>query len=81
MAEKLNLIKAQFLGKWDSKPGGRHYTYNAGGHDVKVGDLVQLNESGQGIVTAVNVDESEIASFRDKLQTIVGKVEQEQTNE
>lgn len=71
----MNLIKAQFLG-WDGKQGGRHYTYSAGEHNVKVGDLVQLNEKGQGIVTEVDVDEKEVVEFKDKLKTIIGKVEE-----
>lgn len=73
----MNLIKAQFLG-WDRKKGGRHYTYDAGEHEVKVGDLVQLNEKGQGVVTEVDVDEKEVAGFKDKLKTIIGKVETEE---
>ena len=73
----MNLIKAQFL-RWDGHPDGRHYTYNAGEHDVKVGDLVQLNEKGQGIVTEVDVNEKEVEAFKDKLKTIIGKVETEE---
>lgn len=72
----MKLIKAQFLG-WDGKQGGRHYTYNAGEHDVKVGDLVQLNEKGQGVVTEIDVDEQEVAEFKDRLKTIIGKVVEE----
>ncbi len=73
----MKLIKAQFL-RWDGHPDGRHYTYNAGEHDVKVGDLVQLNEKGQGIVTEVDVNEKEVEAFKDKLKTIIGKVETEE---
>lgn len=73
----MKLIKAQFL-RWDGHPDGRHYTYDAGEHEVKVGDLVQLNEKGQGVVTEVDVDEKEVAGFKDKLKTIIGKVETEE---
>ena len=73
----MNLIKAQFL-RWDGHPDGRHYTYNAGEHEVKVGDLVQLNEKGQGLVTEVDVNEKEVEAFKDKLKTIIGKVETEE---
>lgn len=78
----MRLIKAQFLNKWDGQPKGKHYTYDAGEHKVDVGDLVQLNEEGQGIVTETNVDESEVESFKDQLKTIIGKVEDtEKVNE
>lgn len=73
----MKLIKAQFL-RWDGHPGGRHYTYDAGEHEVKVGDFVQLNEKGQGIVTEVDVNEKEVEAFKDKLKTIIGKVETEE---
>ena len=70
----MNLIKAKFLR--DGEPQGRAYTYMTDAA-VKVGDLVQLNERGQGIVIETNVPESEVESFRDKLKTIIGKVEQQ----
>lgn len=68
----MNLIKAKFLR--DGEPQGRAYTYMTD-IEVKVGDLVQLNERGQGIVIETNIPESEVESFRDKLKTIIGKVE------
>lgn len=71
----MNLIKAKFLR--DGEPQGRAYTYMT---DIKVqtGDLVQLNERGQGIVVEIDVPESEVDSFRDKLKTIIGKVEEKE---
>ena len=75
--KEMNLIKAQFISNYDGSIGGRHYTYDAGEREVKVGDLVQLNEKGQGIVTEINVDEKEVENFKDRLKTIVGKVEEE----
>lgn len=68
----MNLIKARFLK--DGEPAGRAYTYISD-MSVVVGDMVQLNEKGKGIVTAINVPEAEAESFKDKLKTIIGKVE------
>ena len=68
----MNLIKARFLK--DGEPSGRAYTYISDA-PVKVGDLVQLNEKGRGIVTEINVPEEEVESFKDKLKSIIGKVE------
>lgn len=72
----MNLIKSKFLR--NGEPQGRAYTYIAN-ENVKVGDLVQLNERGQGIVIATDVPESEVESFRDRLKTIIGKVEVKDT--
>lgn len=72
----MNLIKAKFLR--DGEPQGRAYTYIAN-ENVKVGDLVQLNERGQGIVIETDVPESEVESFKDRLKTIIGKVEVKET--
>lgn len=72
----MNLIKAKFLRY--GEPSGREYTYISD-IPVKVGDLVQLNERGQGIVTKINVSESEVESFRDRLKSIIGKVEVKKT--
>lgn len=73
----MNLIKLKFLR--DGQPAGREYTYISKSA-VEVGDTVQVREAEEGkdapkgIVTAVNVPESEVESFRDKLKEIVGKV-------
>lgn len=37
---------------------------------VKVGDLVQINSSAKGVVTAVDVPEEEVAAFVDKIKNI-----------
>lgn len=72
-----NLIKVRFLR--DGQPSGREYTYISKS-DVEIGDTVQIREAEEGkdtpkgIVTAINVPESEVESFRDKLKAIVGKV-------
>lgn len=76
----MKLIKARFLR--DGEPYGRVYTYETK-ENVSVGDIVQLNEKGQGVVIEINVPEKEIESFRDKLKCIIGKVkiEEEMLNE
>lgn len=68
----MNLIKARFLK--DGEPSGRAYTYISD-TPVEVGERVQLNEKGRGIVTEINVPEEEVESFKDKLKSIIGKVE------
>ena len=70
----MNLIKARFLR--NGEPYGRKCTYQTN-DVVKVGDILQLNEKGIGVVTEVNVPESEVESFKDKLKTIIGKVTEE----
>lgn len=70
------MIKAKFLR--DGEPQGRAYTYLSK-VDVEVGDFVQLNEKGQGVVIEINVPESEVESFRDKLKTIIGKIDIKET--
>ena len=72
----MNLIKARFLR--NGEPSGREYTYQSD-EILKVGDTVQLNEKGTGIVTEVNVPELEVESFKDKLKTIIGKINTEET--
>lgn len=66
------LIKCKFLK--DNVPAGREYTYRS---DVlvKVGDLVQINFSAKGVVTAVDVPEEEVAAFADKIKNIQGLIE------
>lgn len=66
------LIKCRFLK--ENVPSGREYTYRSG-IEVKVGDLVQINYTAKGIVTAVDVSKAEVSAFADKVKTIVGKAE------
>lgn len=68
----MNLIKVKFLRH--GEPAGRPYTYESP-IEVKVGDLVQINETGTGVVVATDVPEEEVAQFRDKLKSIVGLIE------
>lgn len=69
------LIKVKFIK--DNKPAGREYTYYSN-ELVKPGDRVQINSSAVGVVTCNKVDESEIEAFKDKVKTIIGKVEAEE---
>ena len=73
----MNLVKLKFLRK--GEPSGKEYSYISK-EDLSVGDTVIVREAEEGkdapkgIVTAVNVPESEVESFKDRLKEIVGKV-------
>lgn len=67
----MQIIKVQFLK--GEVPSGKAYTYFSE-EEVSTGDLVQINSSAKGVVTEVDVPESEIEAFRDKVKTIAGKV-------
>ena len=78
---KTNVIKLKFLRH--GQPVGREYTYFSS-TDVAVGDLVEVEGKqgiSQGIVTAIDVPEEEIAPFRDRAKTIIGKVKNEKPAE
>lgn len=66
------LIRCKFLK--DGMPSGRDYTYRTPAV-VKIGDMVQINNSAKGVVTMVDVPEEEVADFADRIITIVGKIE------
>lgn len=68
----MEIIKVKFL-KGDA-PSGKPYTYYSP-VAVAVGDKVQINAAAVGVVVEVDVPETEVASYRDKLKTIVGPVE------
>lgn len=77
------LIKVKFL-KYGI-PSGREYTYISE-IPVEVGDNVELPHAvptmecipySQGVVTQINVPESEIEAFKDRVKTIIGKVARE----
>ena len=70
----MKLIKVKFLR--NGVPSGRPYTYETP-VPVKVDDLVQISVGSLGIVTETDVDEAEVAVFRDRLKSIIGLVEQE----
>lgn len=76
-----NIIKCRFLDK-DGQPRGREYSYKTN-TVVKVGQLVDVPVSSNSdvdieqktkavIVTQINVPESEIISFADRIKTIIG---------
>lgn len=70
---KTNVIKLRFVR--NGGPSGREYTYFTN-TEVAVGDMVDIDgRSGlsQGVVTAINVPEEEIAPFKDVAKTILGK--------
>ena len=71
------IIKVKFLK--DGQETGRPYTYFSN-EVVAVDDTVQINESAKGVVTEVDVPESEIEAFKDKVKTIVRKVVEEEYN-
>ena len=76
-----NIIKLKFLRY--GEPAGREYTYFTP-EPVKVDDLIELEgKQGivQGVVTAINVPEEEIAPFKDRAKTIIGKVKQSKKKE
>lgn len=68
---KTNVIKLQFIR--NGQPSGREYTYYSN-TDVAVGDAVEIEPGKQGIITQINVSEAEIAPFKDRAKTILGKV-------
>jgi len=75
----MNLVKLRFLR--DGKPQGREYTYISKSR-VEVGDTVAVRkperegaEIPKGIITEIDVPESAVESFKDRLKEIVGKIE------
>lgn len=78
--EKTNVIKLRFLKS--GIPAGGEYSYLTP-CEVAVGDLVEApSKSGTStaIITAINVPEAEIAPFRDRVKSIVGKAVQDGGN-
>ena len=72
-----NIIKCRFLR--DGEPYGREYSYLTK-EPVAVGDIVEADTqrgTADLVVTALNVPEAEVESFKDKLKYIVGKKPQE----
>lgn len=78
----MNLVKLRFLRDGELK--GREYTY-VSKEKVEVGDIVIIREldypgaeAPKGILTMVDVPESEVEKFKDRLKEIVGKAEESQ---
>jgi len=75
---KTNIIKLRFLR--NGEPQGRDYTYYTP-VDVMVGDTVEMEARdgiAKGIVTQINVPKEEIAPFKDRAKTIIGKAQAEE---
>lgn len=75
--EKTNIIKLRFLK--NGVPAGREYSYLTP-FPVAVGDYVEApstSGTATAVVTKINVPEAEIASFRDRVKSIVGKTNDE----
>lgn len=75
----MELVKLRFLK--GGEPQGREYTYISKSK-LEVGDVVIVGqpdregaEAPKGIITMVDVPESEIDSFKDRLKEIAGKEE------
>lgn len=70
-----NIIKLRFLRA--GQPAGREYTYFTP-CEVAVDDVVDLEgKQGvvQGVVTQIDVPEAEIAPFKDRAKSIIGKTQ------
>lgn len=75
---KTNIIKLRFLR--NGQPQGREYTYYTP-VEVEAGDIVELETRdgiAKGMVTQVNVPEEEIAPFKDRAKSIIGKAQVEE---
>ena len=69
-----NIIKCRFLDK-DSEPRGREYSYKTEILDVpapRQSDTDNELKTKSVIVSQINVPEEEIATFADKVKTVVG---------
>ena len=71
--EKTNVIKLKYLRA--GQPSGREYTFYTPA-PVEVGDIVDIDNTSQGMVTAINVPLEEIEAFKDRAKTIIGKAAQ-----
>jgi hypothetical protein len=68
-----NIIKLKFVR--NGQASGREYAYYTP-VDVEVGDIVELESRdgiAKGIVTQVDVPESEIEAFKDRAKSIIGR--------
>lgn len=65
-------IKVRFLK--DVSPAGIAYTYESS-DNIRIGDEVSVRGT-TAVVTEINVPEEEVASYRNKIKEIDGKVEE-----
>lgn len=63
-----------FIKVKDGYPTGRTYTYESS-DNIRVGDEVSVRGT-TAVVTEINVPEEEVASYRNKIKEIDGKVEE-----
>ena len=79
---KTNVIKLQFveLGTPQIKAQRKEYTYYCN-DDVAVGEIVNVVEGKQGVITQINVPLSEIEPFKDRARTILGKFKADESEE
>ena len=73
----MQLIKVRFLN--NGVPSGKPYTYFSPVR-VSVGDTVQINSAATGIVVEVGVPEWEVEAYKEKIKTIVGRVESQEVS-
>lgn len=70
-----NIIKVRFLK--EGQPFGREYSYLTP-VEVEAGDFVEMetkNGVAKGIVTQIDVPVGEVEAFKDKLKSIIGKID------
>ena len=71
----MQLIKVRFLN--NGTPSGKAYTYYSP-VNVAVGDAVQINSTATGVVVEVDVPEWQVEPYKEKIKTIVGRVESQE---
>ena len=86
--EKSNLIKVQYYSSTSGELSSREYTYSSE-ERVSIGDILTVpvrDTTGKAKVSAIDVPDSEISAFRDKVKTIptgskLGHLEDGEENE
>ena len=71
----MQIIKVRFLN--NGTPSGKAYTYYSP-VNVSVGDAVQINSAATGVVVEVDVPEWQVELYKEKIKTIVGRVESQE---
>ena len=67
------IIRVKFIKSGQAQ--GREYSYFAN-EPVSIGDIVLVGTGQKAMVTALDVPESEIEQFKDRVKSIIGKEEQ-----
>ncbi len=71
-ADKPHIVKVKYYSEATGELSGREYTYYSI-DQLKVGDLLNVpvrNTTGKAKVSAIDIPETEIAAFKDKVKTI-----------